>query len=876
MKIVTPTMLKVAPLAGRLNFPKHSLTWIVKGTFDLKANGKAVLADEQASPTGEEFYPDDEEKSGSPRYESDFAWHKPQADLLLVGACYAPAGGPALRCPATFRVGDKAKTIGVLGNRRWEKRWLIWQATEPEAFTRMDLRYENSFGGEKSPANPVGKGLAELPDGVGGKIWPLPNVEDPAHLIQSHGDHPPPAGFGPLGRMWATRQAKLGTYKGAYVKTRWPWVPEDFDWTHFNAAPPEMQLDGFLRGDERLVFENLHPKHALYESYLPGLRIRCFVHRLTGMRPGELGFDEVEMKLDTLWVDMEAEKLVLLWRGWTAVSSEEYEEVQDFFVKTEPLAQPPAPAQYCYREFVALKGASEKPFEPEEPPAPPPVQAAEVPDPAVTAAALAAARKKEKEETKKKLEEQTAAINAQLGLGALPSELQQQTRQAQAKLIERLAENDPAKSAQMAQEDQRGQLRAALGKLGLDPDNLPPLTEKARAEQTRLMSELGLGSAGIPGDKSLTEVTTILSAALGKAGMDPENLEPLVAEARKRKKQLGLDEETKPVVEEAEAVPALTRESFQAKLAQHGSFEGADLRGLDLSGLDLKGADLAGANLGDVPLRKANLKEANISRANLAGADLAEADLSNANAAGADFSGAKLGRTNLKEADLTGAKMERADLTKAVLDGAILEEADLQGACLAGSSAKGTMFPRADLTGANFQKGVCVKADFSKATLSQADFQGADLTEASVIGAIGHQVNLAGAVLTKLRAGGGCDFTGAKLVKAQGNGSIWKGANLTGADFRYARMEEAMFTSACLKQSNLSAADMKFSRFNKANLTEAKLVQMNLFQGTLEKADLTQADLSGSNLYEVEFLDAVFDRTVAAGANLRRTKLEAG
>lgn len=857
-----------------MNFPKHSLTLMVKGTFDLKPGGQAVLAKEQPFPTGDEFYPGDEEKIGSPRYASDFACHKPRADMLLVGSCHAPGCRPVSSCPATFRVGDKSKTLAVFGNRHWEKHWLSWKATEPEPFTRMDLRYENCFGGEKFPANPSGQGFAEKSDGAGGKNWPLPNVEDPARLIESSGNRPAPAGFGPLGKMWALRHGKLGTYKGSYLKTRWPWFPEDFDWTHFNAAPTEMQLDGFLRGDERLVCENLHPKHARYESQLPGIRVRCFLNRMGEVKSGERCFDEVELKLDTLWVDMEAEKMVLVWRGWTAVVSEDYEEeIQDIFFISEALSQSPAPVERCHRDFLAFKAATEeKPFESEEPPDD--KNEVAVPDPAAAAAVLAAARLKEKAEMRKGLDAQMASLNAQLGLDKMPPELQAQTREKQSKLIERLSENDPAKSEFLAHSAQRDELQAALAKMDLDLDNLPPISAKAHAEQVRLLQELGVSATELKADPGLVEFTTILSAAISKAGMNPENLDTLVAEAQKQKAKFGADEEKVTPSETPKATPPPTRESVQATLAGDGSFEGLDLRGLDLSGLILQRADFAGANLSGVPLRKAKLQQANFSNANLTGADLTEADLTNSSAVAADFSGAKLCQTILKEADLTGAKLEKADLTKAVLDGAILEAALLAGACLSESSAIGTLFPRADLTGVNFQNGVCVKADFSKATLNQADFQKADLTEASLNGSLGHQLNLTAAVLTKLRANGGCDFTGAKVVQAQGNGSMWKAANLTGADFRHAQMEEAMFTGACLKQTNFSAANLKHARFNKANLTGAKLIRANLFQGNLEKANLTQTDLSGANLYEADFLDAVLERTVTDGANLLMTKLE--
>lgn len=115
MKILSLTPFKFAPLPGRLKFPGHSLTLIVKGTFDLKSNGTATLSGEQLSPTGDEFYPDDEEKTGSPRYESEFAYLKLRADVLLVGACHTPNGRPAVSCPATFRVGGQSRPTGIIG-----------------------------------------------------------------------------------------------------------------------------------------------------------------------------------------------------------------------------------------------------------------------------------------------------------------------------------------------------------------------------------------------------------------------------------------------------------------------------------------------------------------------------------------------------------------------------------------------------------------------------------------------------------------------------------------------------------------------------------------------------------------------------------------
>jgi len=416
---------------GRLNFPKHSLTLIVKGTFELSLGGVAAPADEQPFPTGDEFYPDDEDMQGGPRYESDFAYFKPRADLLLAGKCYPPDGRPTQMCQATFRVGAKSRTLTVVGNRRWERHGLRFKASEAEPFTEMELRYENSYGGEGFKKNPVGKGYRKDQDEAGKKLQPLPNIEDPQDLLKTSRSHPEPAGFGPLGRMWQMRHDKMGTYKEKWLKTRWPWFPEDFDWTHYNAAPEDMQLEGYLRGDEQLCFENLHREHPQYEAQLPGLRVRCFLNKPTTAESKETKFVEVPMNLDTLWVDTEAEKLVLVWRGWAEVLSEDYEEVQHVFIMSEPVEQPPASLEQCHQQFLAKQAETQEAaaIKPEEPPA----------GPEVPGEAPSAAEKPPIDPTE--LEAQTNALLAQMGIDV--NKLPPEAKAKQARLIKKLIETDP-------------------------------------------------------------------------------------------------------------------------------------------------------------------------------------------------------------------------------------------------------------------------------------------------------------------------------------------------------------------------------------------------------------------------------------------------
>jgi len=861
LNILNTLPFTFAHVPGRLNFPGHSLSLIVKGTFDLSPGGIAAVAAEQPFPTGDEQYPGDDEGKGSPRYESDFAWFKPRADLLLVGKCHTPGGTPARKCRVAFGIGALSRMLTVTGDRYAQQHDQRWSTTEAESFLELELRYENSFGGAGFQKNPTGKGYLQPGKDAGRQPLPLPNIEDPSDPTDLMGAGREPAGFGPLGRTWQTRIARMGTYSGRYRETRWPWFPEDFDWSYCNAAPEGMQLDGYLRGDEDLYCENMHPVHSQYRCRLPGLRIRCFLNRLTAAGTSDTRFEEVPMNLDTLWADMDSGILVLLWRGWAEVLSEDFEEVRDIFIMSESLDQPPAPPEQCHRLFLDRQAEEEKAWAPapEEPAAAEdhPEQSPE-PTPRLDPDQLAA---------------QAKALFAQMGVDAdsFPPEV----KAKQALLFKKLAESEPEKLVEMQRRELDAEMKGALGKLGLDPDHLPPPSEKARMEQIRFMKELGVNEEAWNDVPELQSLWAIMAAVMPKAGMNPEDLSPLVQQVKKQqellKKQFGVEEE-----EEAEkGVPRLTREMVQERAAAGESLAGENLRGLDLSGLEMNEIDFSRAVLAGAILAGTDLRSAILSEADLTDADLLGANLAGANLAGAELARARLEKACLKDADLAHSNMTAARLAGADLTDAFCEHARLTDAVLERIEAKDASFSGADLSGAVFRNAGMQGVDLSRCLLQKTDFQGADLTGASVEGATGPGVNFAKANLTELRASEGCDFAEGVFYKALGPDSIWEQANLKRSDFRYARMEGAVFTGACLEQADLSASNMKFCRFAKANLKEAKLVRMNLFEGSLEKADLTGANLSGSNMYGVEFLGTVMEKTETTGANLRMTKLQA-
>ncbi|MHB9028773.1 MAG: DUF2169 family type VI secretion system accessory protein [Candidatus Latescibacterota bacterium] len=548
MRYVNLTPFPGAYIAGRLNFPGHSVTLLVKGTFDLRPGQASEPSKEQPFPTGDEYYPDDDEQKGGPRYEYDFAYFKPRTDLLLAGRCWSAGGKPVPASRVTFRVGPHARSLYVYGDRFWKGPSGLRAISNPVPFTSRELRYENSFGGPGYENNPVGKGYAETVNQAGERVWPLPNIEDPDHLIDSPDNRPAPAGFGPLGRMWKQRASRMGSYGGDWKNTRWPWFPRDFDWSHFNAAPPGMQVEGYLRGDEPLFFENLHPKYPRYESRLPGLRVRVFLNRLVAPDSGEMKFSEVPLRLDTLWADMDNEKLALIWRGSAEVLNEEMEEIRHVFIMSESLASEPASLQRCSEMYLAALAKEEEGFAAEmEKPAAPAAAAAEIAVPGIAAAipGIAAAETAEEEAPPESeeippldpdtIKSQAKSFMAKAGINVenLPPEVRDRMDREMDKAISRMVEKDPAKLYEQQQADMKAQLAAAFSKLGLDADNPPPVSGKARQEQIRMMKEMGLENPEtVFQDPEISRIMDTLMAIYPKIGIDPENLSPFIERAK--------------------------------------------------------------------------------------------------------------------------------------------------------------------------------------------------------------------------------------------------------------------------------------------------------------------------------------------------------
>jgi hypothetical protein len=242
--------------------PQPWLTAIVKATFSIDRDGVPQLAAEQRLLDDDR--PSDhaaDELAGA----SDFAPQKERVDVLLVG--HARAAEPSAAIAASFELGDLRRTFVA-----------------------------------------VATGAPTLTDTV-----PL----SVAHLRADASPAAPGLRVGPLSPRSPVRRALAGDQPLGFDGLPVGPLAEDFDFSFFNAAPPEQQLDALAPG-ATLVLTGLVDRGRPRRVILP--RMRPLVY----LADGRAGKDAIKlgMRCDTLIVDTDRAEMTLVWRGAFAASAD--------------------------------------------------------------------------------------------------------------------------------------------------------------------------------------------------------------------------------------------------------------------------------------------------------------------------------------------------------------------------------------------------------------------------------------------------------------------------------------------------------------------------------------------------------------------------
>ena len=231
----------------------------------------------------------------SVRYTTDLAPYLARADVMFTGYAHARPGGPVRSL--VVRLAVQSGDHMVLDRR------LVVQSTP--GFQRLSLTYEHAWGGIECAENPLGMGATP---GSGD-----PHVIDPANPKT-------PSCFAPIGRLWPVRKRLLGTASRKAIEAPVAEIPDGFDFSYFQAAPPAQRID-YLRGDEWVVLEGLHPTLERMRMHLPRVAGFARIHGLEarGVPEGHM----MPLNADTLRIDGETGRVSVVCRSSFVVPDDE-------------------------------------------------------------------------------------------------------------------------------------------------------------------------------------------------------------------------------------------------------------------------------------------------------------------------------------------------------------------------------------------------------------------------------------------------------------------------------------------------------------------------------------------------------------------------
>jgi hypothetical protein len=295
---------------------RHFHVVLLKGTFEIINGQPLKLAPEpQPLTMADEYYGDP--TCSSVKRESDLAPFKPHTDVHFINPmAFAPGGKPSPRWLVKAHVGPVEKTLQVTGPRQWVRKFVAgWKLAEPEPVTEVPLRYENAFGGVWQhkdehgvwEENPIGRGFVNPKYLDSNQPVPAPQIESPNEPIAELGKTYRPQGLGPLARAWQPRRGMAGTFDKDWLEKRWPALPRDFSFAHYNSAHPDLIAREYFRGDEPVALEGMSPQGTL-AFCLP----RHVVFLALGLAKG--GVLPAAMPLDTVEIDAGRRQCSLVWR----------------------------------------------------------------------------------------------------------------------------------------------------------------------------------------------------------------------------------------------------------------------------------------------------------------------------------------------------------------------------------------------------------------------------------------------------------------------------------------------------------------------------------------------------------------------------------
>ncbi len=701
---------------------------VAKATCDIDPTTGALSLREEGDPIGGDEHHGDPLTS-SLRQASDIAIVKARGDVTLWGHAH---GGDRPSVDVRFAFGDAKqpgrgfdRRLRAFGKRGWKGK----QPGPAEPFEQLPLAWELAAHDEQR--NPVGV----VP---GGGL---------AHQLEPI-DEQGPAGFGAIAMMWPLRLALFGSYDESWYAERFPFFFADFDPAAYQAAPRSQQLER-IAGDESFVLEGLHPEHRRIEGQLPNLHAR--VYAIAASPDGGI-FNQVPLRLDSVFFDLEQLTVSLVWRGSCEVSDRHASNVAAWFGQLHDGEQPPSD-QEIKQQFWSL-------YQPDGLSSTTPDaigSAGDADAPPVAGAAMDLHERKARERL------QAAGMSADLLATMYPT--------SPAALVAKPAVAGGAaigadKADDKADDDEDTPPAAPAPRVWLAP--------QADPKRAEVVAWLAGGDAPDPASLAGAELSDLDFSRQDMRGFNlrGSHLAGCRFEATDlTEAELGEAVATKAVFDGAR----LDRADLTGMRLDEASFAEASLSEADLTVCAGDDSNFTGAKADGAQFVEASFERAVFDQANLEGAAFSESMLCDAS-----FKGAQMRDVRLYDADASRANFEKANLAEARGDGIKLVHAICDGAC-------------AD------------EAVMDGADLSQSSWLEASMRQISLVGASGHQAKL---MATNMRE---CRLAEAQLIAADLRGSDlmesdFSSCNLSDCDLRGANLYGSELFEATLTDAKLEDA----------------------------------------------------------------------
>lgn len=866
-----------------------------------------------------EIYPETDAKA---QYHSlmnghifDLAMPKGSPEVIVMGSAIPPE--PKKYYEVSVSIGDIQKAIKVIGNRK--RKSPLGAIVTTEAFTRIPLDYEYTYGGKNSQQNPVGIGAGSPStaplsnsDTAKNTATDLPNLI-PAYrradgvVVSKSSKNNKIAALGPVGVDWPQKIPQAGSYNDQWLNQRYPGFPDDLDFHFFNrAAEDQQQVDPFYGGmDYELT--GMHADYPTLNGQLPWVVFKCFYQM-----QNQKALNECLLDIDTVWFFPEQQLGVMIGRGTFLVQDSDGLDVASLLLAYEDSRHSPRDVKYYQEQLIArtdkehaLKHAlNDLPLSPKR---------SDEQDQQAKSE-----REQHYNQRQQKSEAQQKALKDAINVTLSPS----YSRAGTNKLDKNNADLNTEIDKNGEQERVTDQVNLAKQmtwqppQLAADKMPTPDEMDRGEADLTGIMDYVQTVMSGCEQQALEIKEKAINEIEKGKAIKSASQKNNLFADKRNNnddiktiiklaEQQVSIrikPSDTEGMVDkdldhQAKAEKISVFAANQAKIARlaetHSApqledviksdillaqalrsecskllhyhqktrsdcLQGRDLSRADLSGFRFEGLDLSVCNFARTNLSNAVFVNCIFNGSSLSGALVHQVVFKNCKFDDANLYGVVGDDAQWLECELAFSKVIEADIKKSNWSGSVISNSDFIQCNLNES-----LWVHCTLAKVSFIKVSAQSSNLNRIKLQGANCQLVDFSQCTFDQSSFEQVSFSNVNAEAAR------FSSAYLMRC----IALADCNFTGAKFKNATIEQSGFRGCNLSGAELPRAQIIKSDFGNANLSYSYLNAACAARSIFNNADLSSVSAKDFDGYSAKFKKANFTKSNLARANLWQAEL---